>query len=93
MDKMTQLSDSLAITSPSRTCLQAAKKQNIVYSGRLSVTNALPVFRSPAIQITPLPRERRKNPVCFKGNSGVVSILCLKTDFYSLIHNILLMID
>jgi len=44
MDKIQQLSDSVVITSLFRIPLQAVKKQNIVDSGRLSVTNALPVF-------------------------------------------------
>jgi len=48
-DKILQLSDSMVVTSPFRTPLQAAKKQNIVYLGRLSVTNALPVFYLPVI--------------------------------------------
>jgi hypothetical protein len=43
-DKTAQLSDSLVITSLFCIPLQAVKKQNIVYLGRGSVTNALPVF-------------------------------------------------
>jgi hypothetical protein len=38
------MADPLVLTSLIFYPQQAAKKQNIVYFGRLSVTNALPVF-------------------------------------------------
>jgi hypothetical protein len=40
------MTDPLVLTSLICSPLQAAKKQNIVYFGRLSVTNALPVSLS-----------------------------------------------
>jgi hypothetical protein len=62
----------MVITSLFRIPLQAVKKQDIVDLGRLSVTNALPVF----VVHRPLrnvgPRERRKIPAFFEGNSGVM---------------------
>ena len=43
-DNAQQLSDSMETTSLPRIPLQAVKKQDIVYLGRLSVTNTLPVL-------------------------------------------------
>ncbi len=83
----------MVITSSFRIPLQAVKKQNIVYSGRLSVTNALPVFGTCSLSELRLSHERRKIPAGFEGNSGVMQVLNLKSDSYSLIHNTLLMID
>jgi len=54
----------MAITSLFRIPLQAVKKQNIVYSGRLSVTNALPVFYLSVILNNGNPvKEKRFLPV------------------------------
>jgi hypothetical protein len=44
MDKMAKATEPLVTTSLIFSPLQAAKKQDIVYLGRGSVTNALPVF-------------------------------------------------
>jgi hypothetical protein len=81
------------ITSLIYSLLQVAKKQNIVYLGRVSVTNALSVSLSLIVFKRWNSHERRKLLADIECSVGVMLPFFLKSLSYSLIHNFLHTVD
>ncbi|GAB6012449.1 hypothetical protein [Viscerimonas tarda] len=66
------MADPLVLTSVIFSPLQVVKKQNIVYFGRLSVTNALPVSLSVDVFKKRISHERRKVSTYIADSAGVM---------------------